>query len=276
MDWKRAKSILIIVFTILNIVLAVVLYKNLFVEEISSETISNTRKILEKNNVHIEIPIPKYVGKDYILQHGQQSIDYKKIASVLLGEGYYKKGSNEYENGTKKLVFNSTLGFEYTDTNGEQKVYTDSKNGIDTYLKDISKKMGIPFGEFLQDGYYPGIKSDKIVRVIYKGSFKGYTVFDNYIEIEVHEKGITSIRYQYKKPLSITSRDINVIPAYEILITKMTNYPGISIAEVDIGFKGYTHVDQETKTLYEGLAWRIKTTDGKEFYFNARSGEQIT
>jgi len=44
---------------------------------------------------------------------------------------------------------------------------------------------------------------------------------------------------------------------------------------VDIGFKGLTKVGKDTKTLYEGLSWRIKTADGKEFYFNAASGESM-
>jgi len=55
----------------------------------------------------------------------------------------------------------------------------------------------------------------------------------------------------------------------------MTAYPGISIQIVDMGFKGYTKVGMETKTLYEGLSWRIKTFEGKEFYFKASNGEEM-
>jgi hypothetical protein len=42
-----------------------------------------------------------------------------------------------------------------------------------------------------------------------------------------------------------------------------------------MGFKGYTKNDKKTKTSYEGLAWRIKTTNGKEYFFNARNGTLI-
>ncbi len=276
MDWKRAKSILIFVFIVLNLILAAVLYENFSVEKISEDTISDTQQILKHNNVHIEYPIPTYVGKDYILQHEDQVIVKESIISTLLGEKYTKSDENIYVAGLKKLVFDSDFSFEYSDENGEQKVYTENKNGIDVYLKELSKKLGIPFNEFKLDGYYPpNVTAEKGTRVVYKGVYKGYDVFDNYIEIVINNLGITSFRYQYKKPKSITARNINVIPAYEILITKVTNYPGIIITNVGLGFKGYTHVDEETKTLYEGLAWRIKTDGGKEYYFNARSGEEI-
>jgi hypothetical protein len=276
MDWKRAKSILIFVFFVLNLILAAVLYENFNVKEISEQTISNTQKILEQNDVHIECPIPTYVGKDYILQHEDQVIDKEKIASVLLGENYSETDENVFISGTRQLIFDNDFGFEYSDANGELKVYTDNKNGIDIYIKELSKKLDIPYHEFKQDGYYPpNVRSAKGVRIVYKGVYKDYDVFDNYIDVEIKDLGITSFKYQYKSPLSITARDINVIPAYEILISKITNYPGIIITNVDIGFKGYTHVDEETKTLYEGLAWRIKTWEGKEYYFNARSGEEI-
>jgi len=274
MDWKRAKIILILMFFILNIVLAVVLYNNLKVEEISQQTITNTQKILEQNSVHIECPIPKYVGNDYILQYEENVLDKKKIATELLGNNYVQIGNNSYKYGSKNLVFSSSSGFEFNDSGENKQTYTESKSGMDIYLKELSKKLGIPFGEFKQDDYQD-IKIGNSVRAIYKGQYKGYAVFDNFIDVEVNKSGIKSIKYHYKMPLNITSRDVNVIPAYEVLITKMTNYPGIIIREVDMGFKGYTKVDKETKTLYEGLSWRIKTADGKEFYFKASNGEEM-
>lgn len=275
MDWKRAKAILIVMFTILNIVLAIVLYNNFKVEEISQQTIINTQRILEQNNIHIECPIPRYEGNDYILQYEENILDQARIASVLLGNNYTKVEDNSYEAGSKRLLFSTTSGFEFYDSQDNREIYTDSKSGIDLYLKDLSKKLGLPFNEFKQDSYYPALKANAAAKSVYRGEYKGYTVFDNYIEIEAGKSGVKSIRYQYKKPLNMTSRNIKVIPAYKILITEITNYPGIIISDVDMGFKGYTNVDKETKTLYEGLSWRIRTTDGKEFYFNARNGEQM-
>lgn len=275
MDWKSAKVILILVFVILNIVLAATLYKSLRVEEISQQTIINTQKILDKNGVYIECPIPKYKGKDYILQYDEKPIDKVGILAALLEGETVNSETNTYTKGAKKITFIADSGFEYTNDGDSDKVFTISKDGINTYLKQLSEKLKIPFNEFKQDGYTSG-GSNNHARVVYKGFYKGYEVFDNYIEVEISGGCVKRIRYQYKKPVSITSRDINVLPVYQILITKITKHPGIEISTVDIGFKGYTSVDKETtKTLYEGLSWRIKTTQGKEFYFNARNGEEI-
>lgn len=275
MDWKSAKIILIFIFILLNIVLAVVLYKNFNVEVISQQTIDNTGNILVQNNVNIECPIPRYIGRDYILQHVQKSINKDMVISALLGNNFENIDNNTYKNGEKLLEFSTEFGFEYTDKNGDLKVNSATKDGIETFLKGFTEKLDIPFDEFKSDGYYHDLKTNDLLRFEYKGYFKGYDVFDNYIDIEVSKLGITEIKYQYKKPVSITKRDINVIPAYEILITKVTNYPGILIKDIDLGFKGYTHVDKETKTLYEGLAWRVKDSAGEEYYFNARNGEKI-
>jgi len=276
MDWKKAKIILIVVFFILNIVLAITLYNNFKVEEISQLTIINTQKILEKNNIHIECPIPKYAGNDYMLTYEEKVLDKTKITNILLGDNYAKVNNDSYKNGSKSLVFSSNSGFEFNDSGYNNVLNTGSKVDVDKYLKELSEKLDLPFDEFKQDGYYLNIKTDDGARVIYKGQYKGYTVFDNYIDVEVNNLGIKSIKYLYKKPINITvKKDIDVIPVYEILITKMTNYSGITIRDVDMGFKGYTTVDKETKTLYESLSWRIKTYDGKEFYFNARNGEKM-
>ncbi|WP_024832582.1 two-component system regulatory protein YycI [Ruminiclostridium josui] len=276
MNWKKAKIILIIVFTILNIVLAFAWYKNIKVEQVSQQTITNTGLIMAKNGINVECPIPKYKGKDYILQYEESPLNKTKIAEVLLGKGYVKSGNDTYTKDTNKLVFTSDSGFEYTGT-GENsvKVYTDSKEGINAKFKALASKMNLPFDEFKQD-YYTDSKNVNEKLLVYKGFYKGYEVFDNFIEIQVINKEICELKYQYKKPISITARrDINIIPAYQILITKMTKYQGIDICNVDMGFKGYTGVDKETKTLYEGLSWRIRSTDGKEYYFNARNGEEI-
>lgn len=275
MDWKRAKAILILIFFILNIVLASTLYQNLKVEEISKQTITNTGIILNQNNVLIECPIPKYIGRDYILTYEENVLDQTKIATELLEANYVKTGNNTYKNGSMSLVFSSDSGFEFNDTGESKKIYSDSKSGVDLYLKELSKKLDIPFTQFKQDGYYAEVKNDNGARVVYKGEYEGYPVFDNYIDVEISKSSIKSIKYQYKSPISIESRDINVVPVYEILITKMTAYPGIIIQAVDLGFKGYTKVGMETKTLYEGLSWRIKTFEGKEFYFKASNGEEM-
>ncbi|MHB8062754.1 MAG: two-component system regulatory protein YycI [Ruminiclostridium sp.] len=272
MDWKKAKTILISIFFILNIVLAVVLYNNLKVQEISQQTINNTGEILKQNNVHIERPIPMYTGNDYILQNEETLLKKTIIVAKLLGDNYSEVDNNSYKNGSKSIVFNSNSGFEFYDTGYNNMFNSVSRADVDKYLKKLSVELGLPFDEFKQDDYYPDNKTDAGTRVIYKGEYKGYTVFDNYIDVKAIDTTIKSIKYHYKKPISITVKDdISVIPVYEILITKMINYPGTTIKDIDMGFKG----DNKTKNLYEGLSWRIKTYNGKEYYFNARNGMEM-
>ncbi len=276
MDWKRAKTILILAFFMLNIVLAVTLYNNLKGEEISQQTITNTVTILAQNDVKIECPIPKYTGSDYILKYEEKSLESKTlICDVLLGEGYTKADNFVYKNGSKSLVFRGDSGFDFYDSGVNNFLTSSREEDIVKYINTISEELGIPLEEFKQDDYYPDIKAGNETRLVYKGQYKGYTVFDNYIDVESSKNSIKSIKYHYNRPISVTAKeDIEVIPVYKILITEVINYPGIMIKNIDKGFKGYNNDDLGTKTLYEseGLCWRIKTETGEEYYFNARNG----
>ncbi len=273
MDWKRAKLILIFVFIALNVVLGVILYRNIKGGEVSQETIRNTHRILEQNNIIVECLIPTYAGKDYILQYQETILDKNTIISGLLGEGYTKIDENTYVKDTQRLVFPSNCSFEYRDSGKNNKVFTESKNEVGAKLKELSKKLGIPIDEFQLDSFNTLVTGEGS-RAVYKGVYEGYSVFDNYIEVDVEKSRLKGIKYQYKKPVDITSRDINVIPVYQILISKISNYPGIKISDIDMGFKGF-NVDKDTKTLYEGLSWRIKTFSGTEYFFNATNGESM-
>jgi hypothetical protein len=279
MDWKRAKTILIVAFILLNIVLSIILYNNIKVEEISQQTINNTISILEQNSVHIECPIPKYKGKDYALQYEEKPLDKKTVATVLLGNDYAKVNDSKYVSSLGTLVFAGDSGFEYKNMSGASVLKSDSKEDIDKYLKTLSKKLGLPFNEFKRDDYYDKSHRQGATRVVYKGDYKDYAVFDNYIYIDVDMNSVKSIKYLYKKPLNISVKnDIYIIPVHEILITKMTEYPGILIKEVDMGFKGWKADEGKTSASiasYEGLCWRIKTDSGQEYYFNARNGEKM-
>ena len=275
MDWKRAKAILISAFFILNIVLAVVLYNNLKVEEVSQQTIDNTTKILRNNKVHIEFPIPKYTGNDYMLQYEETPLHKDNTIHVLLGENYSQVDNNSYKSGSKSLHFTDDSGFEFVNNETSNVTNSYSDSDVDKYLKELSKKMGLPFNEFRLDGkYIPNTETGEGARVVYKGIYQKFAVFDNYIDVEYGSSGIKRIKYHYNKPISITiKKDIYVVPVYEILITKMTKYPDTTIINVDMGFKG--KINNETKNLYESLSWRILTNSGKEFYFSARSGDEF-
>lgn len=275
MDWKRAKTILISVFFMLNIVLAVVLYNNLKVEEVSQQTIDNTTQILRNNRVRIEFPIPKYTGNDYMLQYEETPLKKDKTMQILLGENYSQVGNNSYRSGSKSISFNGDSGFEFVNAETSNVPKSYSERDVDKYLKELSKKIGIPFNEFRLDGKYsPNAETGQWARVVYKGIYQKYAVFDNYIDVEIGSSGIKKIKYHYNRPISITiKKNIYVVPVYEILITKMTKHPDTTIINVDMGFKG--KVDNETKNLYESLSWRILTDSGKEFYFSARNGDEM-
>lgn len=276
MDWKRAKNILLITFIILNMCLSVILYNTYKVEEVSDDTIRNTRKILELNNVRIECPIPNEIVEDHMLQYEEQELNRNEILKWLFGSTYENIRIGRYVNGSKVLEFKTPYYFIYKDSNpGIDISKITNRDSADAFVKSFFKGACVPLDtEFVIDGHYPALKEGDSIKIMYKGIYEGHSVFDNYVNVEIDKSGALTVEYSYKRPLNITPTKQNVSPAFEVLINKMTNQPGIDIIQVDIGFKGYTSVE-DTKTLYEGLAWRVVTSSGDEFYFNARNGEPI-
>ncbi len=299
MDWIKAKSILIIVFLILNTYLITNIAIQIKQDRIPAETIAQAVRILDEKGVLFSagVNIPSYNKKTPMLVFDSAGANKKTVADVLLGKGKYEipesgndssiegrdnsrltqSFTGELAAGSQTLAFLKDMHFVYQNSSPSGNIQIESKKEADRISEALIKSLGLPPSQFVQDSY---IKKDDQVETVYIGRYKGFYVYDNYIVIKMTKQGITFIRCRYRKIKGFTEMKREIFPAHLILLKRHASIEEMTIKSIKLGFKGMssiTYEDDEGRVMTESFspAWRIEYTDGTCSYFTAYDGEEI-
>jgi len=249
MDWSKAKSVLILVFIILNIFLAyniMLLYND---EGISAHIIENVENILMDNGVELKCQIPVNVdGSVYGIDETYKGVVV--LADELIIDGIiprieYKGQKEEVEIIYEKLP---------EDLVGENIDYAKE-------VRRILKKIKLPMDElFLDRQLIPERKGRIELKYVEKKD--NMLFFDNVLNIII-ENGKMYMKITYKKYKHLSNSNSNVVPAYQILLRNFHKDKKVFIESIDIGVK-FCDVDRN----YTGpfTVWRIKMDDGDKFF----------
>jgi regulatory protein YycI of two-component signal transduction system YycFG len=238
MEWSKAKSILILVFIILNIFLFT--YLNIYIKsgDVSKEVINTTFNILKDNGVNIDpdFKIPKYGNK---------------IPMLIL--------ENE-----SNIDFNESHLFD-----------PDNIKNIEKTLKKYLLTHSIKTLDLVLDEYKKN--SDETFIFVFIEKYKDFFLYDNKIILNILEGGKNNIKSSIKKVKGFTKTPSEIMPAHQVLLKYFYNKKGVTIRSIDIGFKGFGigEHDLENKETFQGPAWRIVIDDGRKIFLNAYNGEEI-
>jgi hypothetical protein len=277
MDWSRAKTILIAVFLILNIGLFVSIAVTRLGDSSTADAVESTIRILQQKNVVLRCEIPTGNSKAYSLDYESNVLDRSKIAQKLLGDGYFKaekaEGGERQIKGDKTLLFRNNDTFIYTSPGGDGGLEGISdRKSVESYLRSFIGDMGIGMSSFVLDLFEE--KEDGSVRVLFTEEYKGFLVFDNYVDVLLDKNGIISLDCRYKKVKGFLNDSTAVMPAHQVLLKNFVDSGSIVITAIDKGFKGY-EIDGETKESSEGPAWRVMVESIGPLYFRASDGRKI-
>ncbi len=164
--------------------------------------------------------------------------------------------------------------FEYTDENPGETINIGDKNAVLKRARRFYKELRLPFKAYHLDRYL--VNHDGSVTVLFLEKFRSFLVYDNYLEITLTNKGITKVICSYKKTGSLEEDRISgkkLIDAYIVLIKNFDGVKNITITEIDIGFKKPSS-KSDVKLMSLNLYWRVRLSDGREYYFNAADGER--
>ncbi len=274
MDWSRAKSILILVFVIVNIFLVANIGVFNLRSSISGETISNAKTVLKERGITLKCELPRFGSDTGMMQFDNAADRKREIIGKLLGNIDKPvesiKFGEELVKGSKNLVFESNGDFIYKDQSPSGSVNLTSKNEIEKLVRDSLQGTGLPLGKYIVDDFW--LVSDKEAIIIFREKYKSFIVYDNYIGAWVSKEGITHLECRFKEVRGLTQKN-KIIPAHVILLRNMEKGSGTVILGIDIGFRNKS--DRSTKDLYSSPAWRVTTDDNVITYFNAYTGEVI-
>lgn len=244
MDWGRAKTVLIVAFFALNIVLGYQLWLE-WRERIDSTVDwtslpSEARQIMQEKNIRIEAKIPTDTPS-------LRDITYKQ--QTPLGTGPHAKIAIEPPRETR-IVFSN---------------------------KELLQALGdvIPeLGKYQFDYYGSGREGE----YVFNRTVEGLPLFDAKLILYYSEQKIQSYRQDLVETLpSEGGPDQKVLPATQALtslIVKKYLPASTSVKEVQLGYHGQGIFNSDTQVA--APSWRILLENGEVFYVNAVSGEVST
>ena len=282
MEWARAKSIIIILFIVLNVFLLSRIIMEYGDEGTSKEAILNMEKILKNRGVVVECKIPLYDSDTPRLVFGNGEFNIAVQVEELLG---LKPGSNEkfegeekvFQNGHRKLIYSGPNRFTYLNEMPEDTVDINDMNEAEKYLKKFLKERKLDNSTYVQDGM-PERQGDGIV-FTYLEKYKGFLVYDNYLKAVVTEKGVTRLEVSHREIIRLSPEKISDIStAHHVLLENFDGSDKVVITAIDLGYRDVGPQDHNNLQLIEQLpVWRIKVkeSDREVRWFGASDGKEI-
>ncbi|AGB20275.1 two-component system regulatory protein YycI [Thermoanaerobacterium thermosaccharolyticum] len=267
MDWSKAKTILILIFAVLNVILYL---GNLNIAETSnsipsSSEIKKMNDILKENNIVVKAEIPKnYKPMPMLL------VKLKNYTKAYI-EGNFLNGSRQisYDNGSFYNIENGTIevknGFFYYKISDEKFTKMDKDDAFN-YIKSFVKRKNLEEKYSVINEYANGNK----YTVEYTEVYNGINVDVSYMK-GVISNDTFSFESTWLIPIREEKERKEIIPPINALL---------KLLDVDEGH--HNIIVKEIKPVYffswrnadtgEAIpTWRI-TTENSVYYVNAYTG----
>ncbi len=275
MNWSRTKTWLIILFIGLNLFLILTLVKNnIAISTVSEQAIQDTVAILARNGIYASPEsIPRKMPALSAVEVYNTIADPEKIATALLGgKANYHQESNQYMYGSAIVQFGGD-NIRYTNINPSQSnVYTNEEKAI-AAAKAFLTSAGFP----LEKAEATLVRYDaKEAYVLFSQKLDSYPLLDSQFHVIITDKGVSTMEgcwfHIAAEQSGATGARGRVKEITSVLIDFMNdeNRSGQSNSIVNITL-GYTTGDKNTyhKSVSALPAWRITTTDGRTYYYEA-------
>lgn len=257
MNWNKAKTILIVFFTIVNLfLLYTIISRNINDYYISEETISNAIAVLNNNGITIDKSIipQKNITVD---QYEADNIvdDYDGFAKRILGDDYIKYSDTVYESTRGKIEY---FGDKFTFT-GDYNGNT-SKNEANEL--SVLNSLGIKISDY---EYSEGV---------FRKNINNINVFDCELSVCFYDGKLTISGIWFEKNREPISENTELKPITTVLIDLLSSEEkpegAAEITDLELGYMVY-----EEQTYHKSIvlipSWKIKFSNETYAYLDARA-----
>ena len=274
MNWSGAKNWLIALFAGLNIFLIIMLVGvSSNSVKLEAQVISDTVTILKNNGIEIdESIIPEKIPKLNTVEVSNAVSDKNAFAKLLLGDKYARE-NEEYIFENKVLRFSQSKFFYTNSAPAEDYPMINEDNAAATvsgFLSGLNLSLGA--------AEYSVSNKNETYTVNINQKLDKYPLFDSKLTVVVSKLGIHSIEgswfYVSNDQSGVESSATRVTPSTGALIDFISDSGRLSnksnkITEITIGYTAGETAD--FKAYASAIpVWRIKTSDGHSYYFDAR------
>ena len=256
MEWNKIKTILIVVFAVVNIFLFFVYYGGFDNGALSDELVAQTVEVLELNNVGIDARLLKNNYESIKVCNVENS--YANVKDVLDATLYQNSVlSGEIDTTRHSFTFVPDEGSSFYGLPSSRAEKALKESGL---LADVSYRK-----EQAEDGIYFYLK------------FEGKVFFDSYIFVRTKDDKIVSISAYNMLGDTVSEGSLaETVSLPEILInfaTENSSQSRIDIVGLRTGY--YVGTRGETVRVTAAPVWQIKTADNKVFYYDMRNGDLL-
>lgn len=269
MDWSKAKNILIIAFTITNLVLISVLVNNILHDNKTIKDdhnfIENVKNELEKKDIKVDTEIPTRIPNMALLTLKYETYETNNLIDVFMKDEVYdtiKSGNKIYiKNPNRVLTITNKNKIVYGDLNKE-KIYNNLKlkqleNIIEKFLSENGFEKDYKLVSYT-------IEDDTHV-LLYKPVFKGIIIENDeaVMKFKVDNTGIKIFERIWTESIRLKQIEMEVVSAADTLL-KLLSHPdsfGKTITKIDLCY----YFDGDSIRTKEGdaaPAWKIDFSDG--------------
>ncbi|MEK3884286.1 two-component system regulatory protein YycI [Paenibacillus sp. PL2-23] len=240
MDWGRAKSVLIISFLMLNVLLGYQLWvdireqlnANVNSAELPPDKVQlmNQKRISISANTNLPVSTPKLSDLSYLLK-----ADSRKLEKPALLEKPVDSA----------LIFSKT----------------ELIRGLEEQIPDIAS-------------YTFDLHSSSESVAVFHRMVEGRPMFNVKLELYISNLKITGFRQDRVDDIKL-GEEQQVIPAAKVVASLIETYlePGSVITDIQLGYHGQIFDSEEQVSA---PSWRVMLEDGEVFYVHAISGEVAT
>ena len=273
MNWAKAKTILIIVFLLLNVFLFMI-YSSIL--KSNSETdVRQLTQVLEKNNITLpQNRLKKTPARLRSVELLNLAGDNQNCAKNFLKDGYTAVSETEYKKGSQTLLINRST-VEFIDSNPQDPSYQGiSEEKAEKKISRELNQLGIPEDTLECVRKFRNTSGHLVL--MYNLKYGDFSVFNSALQVIVCPSGITNIKgvllaVNETNPLEM---QYDILNAQHILL-ELLNNPELDdstpqeILEVNLGY--YIPKNDFVMSADAIPAYQIMLANGKIYYYDART-----
>lgn len=268
MDWARAKTILIIVFLLLNLFLFSALLFNNSNVNFQSDYSRYAIEYLSSRKIHVEAKIPSVSGKLGVVYYGTRVWDTSILSRMVFGNEVqqikdefavvFSQGNEEI------LIENQMLVIKDKLDNGKD-LYQE-KEAFSDFVYQYLKRLGIK-RENISLQKMEAIESENRMSFVMK--YKNSLLFDQQLTASINSEGYLYLDIPAREVKRENTPDDPILSVYQIMVMAQLPY-GSTVEGIDFGYKKIGEED-----VADSPVWRITLKDGQTLFYDASTGDKV-
>lgn len=274
MDWKRASTILIIAFVILNVFLFISSFNNSNSEyDVMKdiEFVEKVKSMLNEKNITINANIPSEAVVLPVLETEYELIQInKELLYNYLGEriepvqdvNIYKNAKGE----TLEIKDGKKLRYTVREKRNSEKL---SGEKVERLISDFLEAKNLKISNFTENYRY---MDSNVLLVTYTQKYNNFSIDNSYMRFYIDSVGIYEFEMQNTSNVKEILGKVRMIPSIEALLRLLTyeDVKNKEIAKIEITY--YSVEDENWKfvvRINSDPTWKVIFSDGTQKYLNS-------